>query len=201
MKQAALIGVIILISAVAGILAKEKWDDSHKEVLPAPKFESKITTKRDLALVTQDQHFTDTYGFYRVKLAGETRYLYSWVANQQYGVKIPKDWDWGFKYNDRVVSGNAPELIYFGDNVDMSKAEFYKIEEGFFIDETEALKTLHQRIKDASVKSGEETLNRIEVEKLAKLSLEDILLGILQSANPDLGILKINVNFKETSNK
>lgn len=201
MKQLALILTTVIISAGAGILAKDKWDESNKPVLPIPKFESKITTKRDLALVTQDQHFTDSYGFYKTRITGETRYLYSWVANQQYGVKIPDGWDWQFKHSDRSVSAVAPELIYFGENVDMSTAEFHKIESGFFIDETEAMKTLHQRVKDASTKSGQETLSNEQVAKLAKLSIEDILLELLQQANPDLSLLKVNVTFQESSNK
>jgi len=198
MKQGVLVLAIVLLSAIGGVLAKAQWDGMRSDSVPTPTFQSQITTKSDLALVSQAQHFTDQWGFYKVRPAGETRYLYTSISNQDYGVKIPKDWDWKFEHRDRVVKGVAPPLEYFGPNVDLSQAEFHKIESGFFVDETEAMITLHQRIKDASWKAGEATLTDPEVARLAKLSLEDRLLGLLQQANPDLGILKVDISFHPT---
>jgi hypothetical protein len=195
MKQIALIVVIVVLSALGGILVKEHFYGAKEPA--AQNFSEPAKMERKMTLVSQVSSFADVYGFYKFKLAGSSRFLYSWKSEQEFGIEIPEDWVWGFSHSDGVVTASAPQLVYFGPKVDLSNTEYEEVKSGLFVDEASAITEINERINKITMTNGEEALKTTTIKQLAKLSLESQLLKILQEANPELGILQVSVSFKD----
>lgn len=178
---------LIGISVFGGIYLKEK------EVL-LPEFNSTaLQIESKIVLVSQKHNFKDVYGYYKLAILGTDWVVYSWTSEQEYGITIPDDWDWGFSYKDREVNITAPKLIHFTPN--NTNRKFEKISGGVFTSDLAAVQTMEDKITALSQKSGDDILSDPSMKSLAELSLEKILLPIIQEANPKLGILKVNVTF------
>jgi hypothetical protein len=196
MQKYVLIAIVIVLSALGGILIKEQFF-SEEPIVPHS-FSEPAKMERKMILVSQVASFADIYGFYWVKLAGTTRFLYSWSSTQEYGIDIPENWKWNFVHGDRTVTATAPSIRYFGPKVDLSKTKYEVVKNGWFVDDDDAISTLNKKINEVTQENGKQALQDESIKKLARLSLEQQLLEILQQANPELGLLKVSISFEDS---
>ena len=183
---------LIVATALITFFAQKFWP--VKKSVPTINY-GQLQKDNTMSLVKQTNEYSDFDGTYKWRLLGTTWIRCTWKATSRYGIKIPKDWDWKIKYDDRTVSLVSPKLELI--DVNLTPSECKKVKNGAFVNDTEFRNKKEKEFQEQSEIKAEELLKSEDLKLMAKLSLESQLLNILNQANPELDLLKINVEFIE----
>lgn len=192
MKKILKITLLIVVTAISTFLIQKYWP--IKKLSPTIEY-GQLKEDNSMSLVKQTNEYSDFDGTYKFKILGTTWIRCSWKATSSFGIKIPKDWNWDLKYNDRTIIAKAPKIELLDVNVGATDCS--NIKNGMLVDDQQFRNFKEKEFEKLSRKKALVMLNSNDLVVMAKLSLESRLFGILSQANPELGLLKVNVTFDE----
>lgn len=190
MKNLSKIFGIIALTVLATLLIQRYWPKPKSD--PSIKY-GQLQSDQTMSLVKQTNEYSDLDATYRWRILGRTKIYCQWVGVSRFGIDIPKDWKWNLKYNERSISVTAPPLKLIDVNNQPSVCE--NIKRGGLVDNAQFRNDKEKEFQLKSEEKAKVLLNSDDLVQLARLSLESQLLNILQQANPEVGLLKVNVIF------
>lgn len=193
MKDIYKIGLLVVLTVLL-TLGIQHLIKNRKKTNPPPTA-GQLIEKRELTLVSQTNNYTDLSQVYRFRPLGTRKLLCNWKGNINLGIKIPEGYKWKIDYKEGVYNVEAPPLTVI--NVAIDSLICKKIRGGLLVDPDEQRNSLQVEYKNEVIKTANSLLKKDELKRIARLSLEDILLGLFSRANKELESKAVNVVFSD----
>lgn len=120
---------------------------------------------------------------------------YRWEVIHDFGIRVPRDWDWNFRYDAGALHVTAPNLQHLGAEIKNTKAPEF-INRSIFIRENEMLIEMDAKKQEIIEVQGQKLVATQEVIQASKMALQDLIQNLAEQVKGGREIRKVIVEFE-----